>query len=179
MLTRPGSEPGPEWMRRLGSSPKGFRQIRKAILGIIVLFGVTQVASMVVADIAVYSAHGGHVRSYNSSMQIGGMPLLSVGGTAHGVIACGGVATGMVAIGGVAAGVIAFGPIGVGVFSSGALSLGDLVLAALAIGWRSVGALALGHAALGVLSMGRYAYGPGIALGYHEASGKQKESLFG
>lgn len=25
----------------------------------------------------------------------------------------------------------------------------------------------------------RHAYGPGIALGYHEASGKRKESLFG
>lgn len=179
MLTRPGSEPGPEWMRRLGSSPEGFRQIRKAILGIVIFFGVIQVASIVVADIAVYRAHGRHLRSYESPTQIAGMPLISMGRTAHGVIACGGLATGIVAIGGVTAGVIAFGAISVGVFSFGALSVGILVLAAVAIGWRAVGALALGHATLGVLAIGRYAYGPGIALGYHEASGKQKESLFG
>jgi len=162
MLTRPGSEPGPEWMRELSSSPEGFRQIRKAILGVCVLFGVLQLASIVVADIAAYRAHGRHVRSYNSPMQVVGMPLLSVGGTAHGVIAYGGVATGIVAIGGLTAGVIALGPISVGVFSFGALSLGIFVLAA-----------------LGVASIGRYAYGPGIALGYHEATGKQNESLFG
>ena len=179
MLTRPGSEPGPEWMRKLGSSPEGFRQIRKAILGMSVLFGVLQVALIVVADIAVYRAHGRHQRSYNSPRKIAGMPLLSVGPIAHGVIAYGGVATGIVAIGGVTAGVIAFGPISVGVFSFGALSLGIFVLAALAVGWRAVGALAIGHATLGVLSIGRYAYGPGMAFGYHQASGKQKESLFG
>ena len=178
MLTRPRSEPGPAWMRRLSSSPEGFRQIREAILGIRVLFGVMQVASIVVADIAVYRAHGRHVRSYNSPIQIAGMPLLSVGRTAHGVIAYGGVATGIVAIGGATAGVIALGPISVGIFSFGALPLGIFVLAALAVGWRAVGALALGHAALDV-SIGRYAYGPGIAVGYREASGKQKESLFG
>ena len=179
MLTRPGSEPGPAWMRKLSSSPEGFRQIRKAILGISVLVGVIQVASIVVADIAVYRAHGRHVRFYNSPIQIAGMPLLSVGRTAHGVLAYGGVATGIVAVGGVTAGVIALGAISVGIFSFGALSLGIFVMAALAVGWRAVGALAFGHAALGAVSIGRYAYGPGIALGYHEASGKQKESLFG
>jgi hypothetical protein len=179
MLTRPGSRRGPEWMSKLGSSPDGFRQIRKAILGISVLFGVLQVAAIVVADSAVYRAHGRHLRSYNSPVQIAGMPLLSVGRTAHGVIAYGGVAAGIVAIGGVSAGVIAFGAISVGIFSFGALSLGVFVLAALAVGWRAVGALALGHATVGALAIGRYAYGPGIAFGYHEASGKQKESLFG
>ena len=178
MLIRPGSEPGPEWMRKLASSPDGFRQIRKAILGVSVLFGVLQVASIVVVDIAVYRAHGRHVRSYNSPIQIAGMPSLSVGRTAHGAIACGGVSTGIVAVGGVTAGVIALGPISAGVFSFGALSLGIFVLAALAVGWRAVGALAVGHATLGVLSVGRYAYGPGIAFGYHEASGKQKTRLF-
>ena len=179
MVTRPGSRPGPEWMRKLGSSPDGFRQIRKALFGVLVFFGVIQAVSIVVADIAVYRAHGRHVRSYHSAIQTAGMPLLSVGRTAHGVIAYGGVATGIVAVGGVSAGVIAFGAISVGVFSFGALSLGIFALAALAVGWRAVGALALGHAALGALSIGRYAYGPGIAVGYHEASGKQKESLCG
>ena len=62
MLTRPGSEPGPEWMRKLACSPEGFRQIRKAILGISVLFAVLQVASIVVADIAV-DRRGHHNRN--------------------------------------------------------------------------------------------------------------------
>lgn len=179
MLTRPGSQPGREWMRKLSTSPEGPRRLRKAILRILVLFGVLQVASIVVADVAVYRAHARHVGTYNSPVEITGMPLLSVGRTAHGVIAYGGVATGILAIGGVSAGVIAFGPISVGVFSFLALSLGIFALTALAIGWRAVGALAFGHAAPGALSVGRYAYGPGIAFGYHEAGGKQKESLFG
>ena len=87
MLTRPGSEPGPEWMRRLGGNP---RQLRKAILSIIVFVGVIQLAAIVVGDIAVYRADGRHVRSYNSPIQIVGMPLLSMGGRAHGIIAYGG-----------------------------------------------------------------------------------------
>ena len=177
MLTRPGSEPGPEWMRKL--SGQGFRPIRKGILGISILFGVMQVLSIVGAEFAVYRAHGRPVRSYASPMQIAGMPVLSVGGAAHGVVAYGGVATGIVALGGLTRGVIALGATSVGVFSFGAFSLGIFVLAALAVGWRAVGALAFGHAAVGVVSIGRYAYGPGIALGYREASGKQKESLFG
>jgi hypothetical protein len=43
-----------------------------------------------------------------------------------------------------------------------------------------MGGAALGHAALGGLAGGGYAYaGTGAACGYHEASGKLKESLFG
>jgi len=166
-------------MSKLGDSPDGFRQIRKAILGISVLFGVLQVAAMVVADRAVYRAHGRHLRAYPSPGQIAGMPLLSVGRTAPRVMAYGGVAAGIVAICGVSAGVMAFGPISVGVLSFGAWSFGVFVLGALAVGWRAVGALALGQTTLGALAIGRYAYGPGIAFGYRKASGKQKESLFG
>jgi hypothetical protein len=178
MLTRPGSEPGPEWMRKLGESPEGFRQIRKALLRILVLVGMIQIGAILIADIAVYQAHGRHVRSYNSPIQVAGMPLLSVGGTAHGVIAYGGIATGIIAVGGVAAGVVAFGGVSIGFFACGGLSAGILVLAAVAIGWRAIGAVAIGHAAAGALTIGRYAYGA-VALGYQEASGSQKESLFG
>lgn len=177
MLTRPGSEPGPAWMRELALDP---RRLRKAILGVIIFFGLIQVGSIVVADLAVYRAHGRHVRTYNSRIKIAGMPLLSVGGKAHGVIAYGGLATGIVAIGGVAAGVVAFGGVSVGVFAFGGLTIGLIVLGAGAVGWRALGAVAVGHAALGSLAIGRYAYaGPGVAFGYHEASGGQKESLFG
>jgi hypothetical protein len=180
MLTRPGSNPGPEWMRKLGGNAVDLRQPRNTILRIIVLFVIVQVTAPVIADIAVYLALGKHVQSYNSSTQIAGMPLLSVGGIAHGVIAYGGVATGIVAIGGVTAGVIAFGGVSVGVISFGGLSIGVLVLAGVTFGWRAVGAVAVGHAALGSLAIGRYAYaGPGVALGHHEASGNQKESLIG
>src|SRR2546429_786150 len=136
MLTRPGSEPGPEWMRRLGGNP---RQLRKAILSIIVFVGVTQLAAIVVGDIAVYRADGRHVRLYNSPIQIVGMPLSSMGGRAHGVIAYGGLATGIIAVGGGSAGVISFGGISVGFLSLGGLS----------VGWLTLGAVAGGQAALG------------------------------
>jgi hypothetical protein len=178
MLTRPGSNPGPEWMRRLGSSPDGFRQIRKAILRIIILFAIIQVTATVIFDLAVYRAHSRHVRFYNSPIQIAGMPLLSVGPTARGIIAYGDIATGVVTIGGLSAGVIAFGGLSVGIFAFGGLSLAGIAVAAVAIGWRAIGAVAIGDAAVGALTIGRYAYGA-VAFGYHEASGKQKESLFG
>jgi hypothetical protein len=180
MLTRSGSDPGPAWMRKLGDNTVDLRQMRKAILRVIVFFGIIQVASIIVGDVAVLRAHGRNVKSYNSPIQVAGMPLLSIGGRAHGIIAYGGVATGIIAIGGLAAGVIAFGGLSVGVFGFGGLSVGVLALAAVAVGWRAIGAVAIGHAALGSLAIGRYAYaGPGVALGYHEASGNQKESLFG
>jgi len=69
MLTRPGSEPGSEWMLRA-----------------FVFVGVIQVTAIVAGDIAVYRAHGRHIRSYSSPIQIAGMPLLSMGGKAHGVL---------------------------------------------------------------------------------------------
>ena len=177
MLTRPGFAPGPEWMRKPAGSPAGFRQIRKAILRIRVLFGGLQVASVVVRDIARDRVHGRHGRSY-SLVQIAGMTPLFVGRAAHWVIAYGGVATGIVAIFGVTAGVIAFEAISVGAFSFGALSLAIFVLAALAAGRLR------GRPGICPRDPRRgfdwpYAYGFAMALGYHEASGKQKESLFG
>ena len=180
MLTRPGSEPGPAWMRKLGDGTVDPRELRRKILRVIVFFGILQAALIIVGDIAFYQAHGRHVRSYNSPIQISGLPLLSIGPTAHGIIAYGGVATGVIAIGGVSAGVIAFGGLSVGVFAFGGLSAGILALGGVALGWQAVGAVALGHAALGALAIGRYAYaGDGVALGRNVASGKQKESLFG
>ena len=175
MLTRPGSEPGPAWMRELWLDP---RRLRKATLRVVIFFGLLQVMFVVLGDIAVYRAHGKHVRSYTSQIQIAGMPLLSMGGRAHGIIAYGGLATGVAAIGGVAVGIIAFGGVSIGVFGFGGLTIGVIVLGAGALGWRAMGAVALGHAAAGALAIGRYAYGA-VALGYHEAGGTQKESLFG
>jgi len=43
-----------------------------------------------------------------------------------------------------------------------------------------VGGGAIGYRAFGGLAAGGYAYaGNGVAYGYHEASGRQKERLFG
>lgn len=180
MLTRPGSNPGPEWMRKLGDRNADPRQLRKMILQIVLFLGTVQIAAVLIGDLQVFQAHGRHVRSYNSQIQIAGLPVLSIGGYAHGVIAYGGVATGIIAIGGLAAGVIAFGGLSVGVFAFGGLSVGVLAVAAVAIAWRAIGVVAIGNAALGALAIGRYAYGgAGVALGRDEASGTQKESLFG
>lgn len=180
MLTRAGSEPGPEWMRKLSDNPQ---KLRKVVLRTVIFFGIIQACAVAGGDIAVYAvyrAHGQHISSYDSPVKVAGMPLLSIGGKAHGVIAYGGVATGIVAIGGVTAGLITFGGLGMGFFSFGGLSLAWIAVGGVAIGWRAMGGLAIGDAALGGLAIGRCAYaGNGIALGRDEAGGNQKESLFG
>jgi hypothetical protein len=184
MLTRIGSSPGPEWMRRIedaSGDPRQFRELfSKLLKRLFIFFGILQMGSIVIADIAVYRAHGHHLKEYHSQAKIRDLPMLAVGPTAHGVIAYGGVATGVIAMGGVAVGVIAFGATSVGIFAVGGLSLGVLALAGFAIGWRALGGMAIGNAALGGLAIGRYAYaGLGVAFGRDEASGKQKETLFG
>jgi hypothetical protein len=167
-------------MRKLGDGRADPQQLRRKMLRIFVFLGTLQAVSIIIGDIALYQDHGRHVRSYNSQIRVAGLPLLSIGPTARGIIAYGGVATGIIAIGGVSVGVIAFGGLSVGVFAFGGLSAGILALAGVALGWRAVGGLAIGNAALGSLAVGRYAYaGTGVAVGYDEASGKQKESLFG
>jgi hypothetical protein len=167
-------------MRKLGDGTAEPQQLRRKMLRILLFLGTLQALSIIIGDVAMYQARGRHVHSYNSPIQIAGLPLLSIGPTAHGIIAYGGVATGIVAIGGVSAGVIAFGGLSVGVFAFGGLSAGILAIAGVALGWRAVGGLAIGNAALGALAIGRYAYaGTGVAFGYDEACGKQKESLFG
>lgn len=180
MLTRPGSMAGPTWMRKFADGTVDPRQLRKMLARMVLLFAILQAGVTLVADIAVFQARGHHLKQYNSQAKIGDLPLLSVGGRARGVIAYGGVATGLIAIGGLATGVIAFGGLSMGLVAFGGVSVGVLALAGLALGWRAIGAVAIGNTALGALALGRYAYaGDGVAFGYHQASGKQKESLFG
>jgi len=181
MLTRPGSSPGPSWMRNLSElATRDPRQFRRKLLWIFVFFGILQFGSIIVADIAGFRAPGRHNQTYNSPIQVAGLPLISVGAVAHGVIAVGGIATGVIAIGGVTAGAISLGGLSMGLFAFGGLSLAVMAFAGVAIGWRAVGAVAIGHSALGALAIGRHAHaGDGVALGRDEASGKQKESLFG
>lgn len=107
--------------------------------------------------------------SYRSAVEIAGLPVFAYGPEARGIVAVGGVAIGVVAVGGVAIGGIAFGGVALG---------GVVALGGLAVGGLALGGGALGYFALGGLAVGGYAYaGGGVALGYHEASGAQRERL--
>ena len=176
MLTRPGSKPGPAWMRRFSERSVETND-RRHSLPFWLFFLIYMAFILVVTHLATAVVFSGE-RSYSSLTQIAGMPLLSYGSTAKGVIAVGGHATGIVAVGGLAIGVVAIGGLAIGVVGFGGVSLGLLSLAGLAIGWRAIGALAIGDAALGGLAIGKYAYaGNGVAYGSLEASGRQKEQL--
>ena len=74
---------------------------------------------------------------------------------------------------------------GLPVFASGAapvaiIAIGGRPRGVIAIGGIAYGAVAIGGVAVGGLAIGGYAYaGNGVAFGYHEAGGRQKEKLFG
>ena len=179
MLSRPGSKPGPLWMRRISDSFSDPDRALKMmmpfwaffIIYMLVCIGLTHFVTAVVLS-----------KDYvhESSTRIAGLPLVSYSPAAHGIIAIGGRATGVIALGGLAFGFIAIGGLAVGVISVGAVSLGLFALAGVAIGWRAFGGLAIGHSALGGCAIGKYAYaGNGVAYGTVEASGRQKEHLIG
>jgi hypothetical protein len=179
MLTRPGSKPGPAWMRNLSDSLADPDRVRKFMIPfwaffIVYMLGIVVLTHFVTA-VALSKEH-----VYESSTRIAGMPLFSYGPVAHGIIAIGGRVTGVIALGGIAAGFIAIGGVALGVISFGGVSIGLFALAGVALGWRALGGLAVGEAAFGGLAVGRYAYaGNGIAYGSREASGRQKEYLIG
>lgn len=182
MLSRPGSTPGSGWMKnvseRLASGPADRRSVPPRYwLWYIALMALL----IVVLPMALRrSVPPIKMPTYESSLHIAGLPafaygqapvaIIAVGGRPRGVVAIGGIAVGLVAIGGLAAGGLAFGGVSFGVFA----------LAGLAVGWKAVGGAAIGYRTFGGLAAGGYAYaGNGIAYGYHEASGRQKERLFG
>ncbi|HUN62501.1 MAG TPA: hypothetical protein VMU53_10945 [Candidatus Sulfotelmatobacter sp.] len=176
MLTRPGSKPGPAWMRRFSERSAETNERRRS-LPFWLFFVIYMAFILVVIHLATAVVFSGE-RSYSSPAQIAGIPLLSYGSTAKGVIAVGRRATGIVAVGGLAIGVVAIGGLAIGALGFGGVSLAVVAMAGLAIGWRAVGALAIGDAALGGLAIGKYAYaGNGVAYGSLEASGRQKEHL--
>ena len=176
MLTRPGSKPGPAWMRRFSERSVETNERRRS-LPFWLFFVIYMAFILVVIHLATAVVFSGE-RSYSSPAQIAGIPLLSYGSTAKGVIAVGRRATGIVAVGGLAIGVVAIGGLAIGALGFGGVSLAVVAMAGLAIGWRAVGALAIGDAALGGLAIGKYAYaGNGVAYGSLEASGRQKEHL--
>jgi len=179
MLTRPGCNPGPAWMRNISDSWSDPERIRKIMMPfwaffILYMLGILALTHFVTA-IALSKDH-----IYESATRVAGLPLFSSGPVAHGIIALGGRATGVVALGGLAVGFIAIGGLSIGVIAIGGFSVGALSLAGLAIGWRAFGGVAIGQAALGALAIGEYAYaGNGVAYGSMEASGRQKEHLIG
>jgi hypothetical protein len=177
MLTRPGSKSGPAWMHALSEHALDRDHPRRIpfalffVLYIVFILAVTHLATAVV-----FSGE----RSYSSRTEIAGLPLLSYGATAKGIIAIGGRASGLIAVGGLAVGVVALGGIAIGGVALGGCSIALFALGALSIGWRAFGALAIGDAAVGGLAIGKYAYaGCGVAYGLAEASGRQKEQLIG
>src|SRR6266702_4493320 len=162
MLTRPGSAPGSGWMRnvsdRLASGPADPRSLpRRYWIWYIAFMSFVLVILPLVQRRPMPSYD---VRSYESSTRIAGLPLFASGATPVAIIAVGGRPRGVIAVGGIAVGVIA--------------------LAGLAVGWRAIGGGAVGYRAFGGLAVGGYAYaGNGVAYGYHEACGRQKEKLIG
>lgn len=185
MLTRPGSTPGSGWMRnvseRLASGPADPRDFRAMPRRYWFWYIVFMSAVFIVLPLV-----RGRVTPppdlprYESTTRIAGVPLFASGRAPVGIIAVGGLPRGVIAIGGVAVGVIAIGGLAVGGLALGGLSLGFAAAAGLAIGWWAAGGGAIGYHAFGGLAVGGYAYaGNGVAYGYHEASGRQKEKLFG
>lgn len=189
MLTRPGAEPGSSWMKRLSDripaaagseDPEAIRRMRrfqKWNLGFWLFFVVLMVF---------FSGRVGQwwlgpsPTPYESETRIAGLPLYAQGDHPRGIIAVGGVPVGVIAVGGVAVGVVALGGVAAGGVALSGVSLGILALGGLAVGWWALGGVAIGYHALGGLAVGGYAYaGNGVAYGYHEASGRQKEKLFG
>jgi hypothetical protein len=177
MLTRPGSKPGPAWMRNISDSLGDPDRARTVMMPFWAFFILYLLAILLLTHfVTAIALSRDHI--YESQTRIAGLPLFSYGPVAHGIIAVGGRATGVIALGGIAAGFIAFGGLSLGAISIGGLSLGLLSIAGVALGWRAMGGLAVGQAALGGLAVGRYAYaGNGVAYGAREASGRQKEHL--
>jgi len=177
MLTRPGSKPGPAWMRNISDSLADRDRAATVMMPFWAFFILYLLAILLLTHfITAIALSKDHI--YASPTHIAGLPLFSYGPVAHGIIAVGGRATGVIALGGIAMGFIAFGGLTLGVISIGGLSIGLLSIAGVALGWRAMGGLAFGEAALGGLAVGRYAYaGNGVAYGALEASGRQKEHL--
>ena len=178
MLTRPGSKPGPAWMRNFSEQSTETREQRK-MLPFWLFFLLYMAVILVLTHLATAVVFSGE-HSYSSPTQFAGLPLLSYGPTAKGIVAIGGRATGVVAVGGLAVGVVAIGGLAIGGIGIGGASLALFAFGGLALGWRAIGGLAIGEAALGGLAIGKYAYaGKGVAYGSLEASGRQGEHLIG
>ena len=184
MLTRPGSVPGSGWMRnlseRLSSGPPDARSLPRRFWVVYITFMALLLIIPPLMQHHIIPSYSYKGRSYESPTRIGGLPLFAAGPAPAAIIAVGGRPRGVIAVGGLPLGVIAVGGVAVGGLAIGGVSLGFFALAGLAVGWHAVGGGAIGYRAFGGLAVGAYAYaGNGVAYGLHEASGRQKEKLFG
>src|SRR6266852_4955337 len=183
MMTRTGSTPGSGWMRgvsdRLASGPADTQSPPRRFWASYLAFMV--LVFVILPIVQRRSMQGYDMRntpSYESSARWAGLPLFALGPAPIAIVAIGGRPRGVIAIGGIALGVIAVGGFAAGGIAIGGLSLGLMAFAGLAVGWRAIGGVAVGHDAFGGLAFGAYAYaGNGVAFGYHEACGRQKEKL--
>lgn len=184
MVARPDAGPGCLWMKTLHNrvlgGPADPQEKPHPMLRwfwswfFILVFGVMALVR------PWSSANFSPKANYESETRIAGLPLIAVGAQANGVIAIGGRATGIIAIGGIAIGVFAIGGVAIGGFALAGLSAGFFALGGGAVGWWALGGGAAGRYAFGGVAVGDYAYaGNGIAIGYHEANGRQKEKLLG
>jgi hypothetical protein len=183
MLTRPGSRPGPRWLRRWdegitrsGADPAAAARRQRWQVGFWVVFA----GLMLLGTVLRWPLESAPVVPYRSAIGIGGVPLFAYGQRAVGIVAVGGVAVGVIAVGGVAVGGLAVGGVAAGGIALAGVAAGLVALAGLAVGGLAIGGGAGGYYAVGGLAVGAYAYaGGGVALGYHEASGGQAERLLG
>lgn len=183
MLTRPDAGPGCSWMKRLheripgpSATPEAPNPLLRWTWGFCLFF----ILLFVPLTRPWVSVNMNGTREYQSSMRIAGMPLVAVGAHPSGVIAIGGRPTGVISLGGIAVGVVAIGGLAFGGIALGGLSLAIFALGGGALGWWAMGGGALGRYAFGGVAVGDYAYaGNGVAIGLHEANGRQKERLLG
>ncbi len=185
MLTRPGAGPGCSWMKRINESipPAGPKPETppRCWKWYWLIYGAFMLIWFLLLPVFRHSVpSAGPMQNYESDTHIVGLPLVARGEAPRGIIAIGGRPIGVVAIGGLAVGIVAVGGLGVGVFCLSGLVVGLLALGGAAVGWWALGGGAVGYYTFGGVAIGAYAYaGHGVALGYYEASGGQKERLFG
>ena len=184
MLTRPGSTKGCGWMRelsdRLASGPADASGFRSMPRGYWLIYLSLIVMLIVVVPRASQRVSSPQAPAHESVTRIAGFPLFAAGSSPVAIVAVGAHPRGVIAIGGIAMGVVAIGGIAIGAVALGGVSLGLIALGGLAIGWWALGGGAVGYHAFGGLAAGAYAYaGNGVAYGFYEASGRQKERLFG
>ncbi len=181
MVKRPGSGPGCLWMRRLNDRIPGpvpgqpEKPRRRMWVFFLLIFGLIALANLGGRWLPVAP-----VEPYESAARIAGLPLYTKGEHPRGIIAYGNFPIGVIAIGGAAFGLIAIGGVAAGAFALSGLSLGIFAIGGGAAGWWAFGGGAVGYYATGGGALGAYAYsGNGVAIGYFEAHGRQKEKLFG
>ena len=194
MLRRPDAGPGCSWMKRLDEKigslgggpsqgevpPKVLKKFWKFWILYWVFMVLVFTGSYFLRRPSLVWPKESPLTPHESSLRVAGLPLFAYGDTPRGIVAVGGRPVGVLAVGGIAVGLIAIGGVAIGGIALSGLSLGILALGGGALGWWAVGGGAVGKYAFGGLAVGDYAYsGNGIALGRHEANGRQKERLFG